>query len=1028
MGFPRCRILRLCFCVLAFYILQFPCLAEQNSAHHDPVLLQTQPNYIVVPGPLRSFLRMAGISQEVSAEEVLPMLARNLSLYGYSGGNQKEYLVLLDRYVHLARDIQHLADGDGMLRIKGCGDATPLLNALGYKLQKDCGHRNTALITANAERAFLTIDSGFPLTRLEEALQKDAAFEYDFPANRVPILLAEQDWVSASKGKRTPNDTLLDVLLHDQDLDRLYSAMAKYDMETQIALSKSPGLKHLMAVAPVIDLYGAELCVSSGHVIVPGSEKAWEELVGESPASPGRFVANLLSKDGGWVAAYFDTLSRLNQKQQVHFTEGNRLKRFYGVYRSTAVRSDASKGVYPRNGDLLILLSSLRWQPDGDVSIPGDVATWDQIFSQMAKSREIRPWLGRGREWNTSGRLLESLIASSNLRTESGPVQVFLMLSTIDAARQPERQLSAETEKLIAHRFAQFSHWFQIFAEFPALDDEAVKNFVAAADKIDGISNTSLRANALGSFQADIGLWQILARQHQIPETQLNSSWLSLVQPFLTVGSSVQVFDAARTGLQATLHAAAGTSSLSQDQIVDLLAGPVHQDRDSQRVHADLANRIRAVLDDQRLASLDSLFGLFDGLAEIPRGSNVGSSLLPLAESLREFEMPRPIFSGNERSAWAPIIYTSRHAELQVRTDLTRVLKSPASPAQIDAARGQLTPFLRDTLVGLNYAYYEPPGAEVLHNNPLFVRSHDFTSVSVEGVVDIWDVPRLVGVGVTAGGGAYLLGSLADLPYALATTEEDFIVPKNVQALIWREVVPNLIVGATLPRWWTVSQNELHIAALYQRAGEELIKAADHDEELRSHLIGILSDRLTPVRLERVSTALQHNKTQEIITAMPPAELFYLAFAFREQYPDQAKRSGPAGQELDDVCMRDPSDSSWARLSADFGMPHPSFMFTSSSALLNMKSISTFGGNAGRIFAESWDSNNLYWARIADELKYPPVELNLLVPELTRSMITNIFASNTDDWPALLRALHETGEEFRKGKIPLQEAAISSAE
>ena len=26
-------------------------------------------------------------------------------------------------------------------------------------------------------------------------------------------------------------------------------------------------------------------------------------------------------------------------------------------------------------------------------------------------------------------------------------------------------------------------------------------------------------------------------------------------------------------------------------------------------------------------------------------------------------------------------------------------------------ARGQLAPFLRDTLVGLNYAYYEPPAA-----------------------------------------------------------------------------------------------------------------------------------------------------------------------------------------------------------------------------------------------------------------------------------------------------------------------------
>jgi hypothetical protein len=35
-------------------------------------------------------------------------------------------------------------------------------------------------------------------------------------------------------------------------------------------------------------------------------------------------------------------------------------------------------------------------------------------------------------------------------------------------------------------------------------------------------------------------------------------------------------------------------------------------------------------------------------------------------------------------------------------------------------------------------------------------------------------------------------------------------------------------------------------------------------------------------------------------------------------------------------------------------------------------------------------------------------------------MVSNIFASNIDDWPALLRALEETGDEFRHGKIAVQ--------
>jgi hypothetical protein len=38
---------------------------------------------------------------------------------------------------------------------------------------------------------------------------------------------------------------------------------------------------------------------------------------------------------------------------------------------------------------------------------------------------------------------------------------------------------------------------------------------------------------------------------------------------------------------------------------------------------------------------------------------------------------------------------------------------------------------LRDALVGLNYAYYEPPNAQILHINPLFVRSHDFLGITL---------------------------------------------------------------------------------------------------------------------------------------------------------------------------------------------------------------------------------------------------------------------------------------------------------
>ena len=1001
--------------------------SDKSASPSDQGSISTAPNFITIPGPLRSFLRMAGMSQQVTPDEVLPTLARNLSLYGYDQGKEKEYLLLVNRYVRQAREIQRFAEADGSIHIKGCDDSGELLNTLGYRLQHACGHRDSVLMTANAERAFLTIDSGFPLTQLEQALQKNQPFNYQFPSTTVPIIFKEQDWVTAlNKTDRRSYGNLLDVLLHDQDMDRLYAAISRFDAETRDTLNQSSGLSRLTPLAAVIDLYGSQIRIKSGQVVVPGhAEKAWEELVGETPHMPAAFVTHLLAKDSGWLAAYFDVLSRLTPAEQAHFVEGNRLKRFYAAYRSTAMHSEAFRGVYPRNADLLILLASLKWKPDGDFEIPGGLSVWNEILTQMARSREMRAWLGRSHTWETSGQLLETLVASSNYRSFTGPLPIFLLLSAMNSGRAPDKQLSAQTEELVAHRYAQFNRWFAIFAEFPALDDAAVAAFVNAADKVDGISNTTLRANALGALQADIGVWQILARQRQIPEDQLNSSFHGVVQPFLSVTDSIKLFDAARSSLRASLQAATGNPNLNQDQMIDLLAGPVRNDRDSQQVHHDLSERIHAVLDDQRLASLDTLSGLYDGMLEMEHGAASGSSLLPLAEDLHEFEMPRPIFTGGEKSSWSPAVYTSRHAELQVRTDLTKVLKASPTPAQLEAARAQLTPFLRDTLVGLNYAYYEPPGAEVLHNNPLFVRSHDFTSISVQGLDEIWGSPQLVGVGATAGGGAYLLGSLEDLPYALASVEQDFIVPKNVQALIWREVVPDLLVSATVPRWWNVTPHELHFAALYQRTGEEILTAASHNPDLRARVIDILSNRMTPVQLEHLERTLQNQADVPVMLAeTPPTDVFNLAVEFRRKYPDQVAAYGPAGRELQELTQKYPADANLQKLSTDFGVVHS--IWTNSSGFDNVRPIPTFGGTAGRVFAESWDSNNLYWARLADEMGYSPVELNLLVPELTRTMIANIFASNIDDWPALLRAMEETGKQFRQGKITLQAATTIS--
>jgi hypothetical protein len=81
---------------------------------------------------------------------------------------------------------------------------------------------------------------------------------------------------------------------------------------------------------------------------------------------------------------------------------------------------------------------------------------------------------------------------------------------------------------------------------------------------------------------------------------------------------------------------------------------------------------------------------------------------------------------------------------------------------------------------------------------------------------------------------------------------------------------------------------------------------------------------------------------------------------------------------------------------------------------------------SSRLFGESWESGNLYWARLADDMGYSPAMLNRLVPDLTRQLVSKIFATDLEDWPAVLRAMHETGDQLKKSRAGEATAASSA--
>jgi hypothetical protein len=320
--------------------------------------------------------------------------------------------------------------------------------------------------------------------------------------------------------------------------------------------------------------------------------------------------------------------------------------------------------------------------------------------------------------------------------------------------------------------------------------------------------------------------------------------------------------------------------------------------------------------------------------------------------------------------------------------------------------RGQLAPFLRDTLVGFNYIHYAPPGAQILRTNPLFVRSHDF--IGAENAQMLWKEASVYGSGWPESAGGRLDGSLAGLPYALASAEQNFLIPSKEQALIWGDLVPQMMVTAVVPRWWNVSALQLHWVNTQLAYAESLFADAAMSGARREQLETALERYASPGRVTKVGDLLAAGEVHKALEQVPPSELYLTAVRLA-----QSDNESPLAAALRRMASEHADQVSPAAISRNFGSPKPTLANSYLPQLLDLRTFPTLMGYSSRILAESWESNLLYYGALADEIHAAPTELNFLVPEWTEQTVQTIFATHLEDWPALLRSLRSVGDHVR---------------
>ncbi len=968
--------------------------------------------YVEIPGPLPSFSRMAAISSDAQPDDVLPSLARNVVTNGFQATHsnealeQTEYLKLVHRYISQARELEKLAGAGKTIKIETCDSPTAgdLLRILGFRMRGGCGSE-VVLETVNATRAFLTTDSGFPIPALEQALRTNRPFVYDYQPARVPVLFGADYWLSA-KEKETSD--FIDVMLSDPALCRLYLGISKLDRDTAEEFRKNIPMPRLKAYAHVLDFFGGLFEMRDGKAVVPGAPRTvavWGELAGASPDQGAAFFEKLLGKDDGWLASYFDALARINGPVRDYLTEPARLQRFYLAIRGKVTSPGPARPVFRSNADMMLLTTRLWMEPNGKPHIPGSLQVWKDLFTSHPQGKYDAKLTRAAVAWKEPDDVLEALFGLTRKAVENEPLKIFMALSDLDRYRS--KPLAPETVDLLARNYRLYGGQYAIFNETAALSDKSIAQFMDTAEAVGHFKDSMLRADTLGTMQSLVGLWQIFSRQGSLPDSKADETFAGLLAPFADVRDDRMLFDAGRNGVKLLLSATGSKADgPPQERVIDLLAGAA--DPTDVESHTQMVQEMVRILEAQHIVSLDDIFELANHFDSLSGGAKLNTALINrVSARIAEIPLSRASLSAVEKNALAFGYWTDKHIDAEHKANFRAAVEKASGDKSRDP-RGMLAPFLRDTLVAYNYIHYAPPGAQVLYTNPLFVRSHDF--LGMQGSNRMWRGTEVYGSGWPSNGGGRLVGSLAGLPYALAEAEQNFLVPDQTQALIWGDLVPQIMLSAVIPRWWNVTPSQLHWVALHMRFAESLLAESALDPALRQKVLHILSAQAPPARVAQVAALLETGSVTAALTKVTPSELFVLASRMDE---DPQSAPSPLLADMRRLAAESPQQINYQAISAAFGTPKPTLANSYRPELLNLRTFPTLMGYSSRILAESWESNALYWAELADETSVRPSQLNVRIPEWTERLVEHIFASHLEDWPALLHSLRTVGDDVR---------------
>jgi hypothetical protein len=481
-----------------------------------------------VPGGVAQLLRVAGLDPGTPRSLGLSRLVRSL----YSSADNvdpvgdrrrsrvSEYLQTLSAYERARAALP--ADGISLAQTSISKNALDdYAEAAGGRIERE-GKRAMFLLgmeDREVRRRGWLAEAGLDVASIAAELNAGRRAGAILTADEVPSPLSEVTWRNLLNVKAGPAGVVTSAILADRRAALLLLGLSSVDAGARSFLNSRPDvLERIYGTDRVGTLAssGRSLRMSEGRLEVPGGADAvplWENLIDESVARPERFLLNLLEKDDGRAAAFYDALAQLEGPRQA-FALGagvagitERLDRFRAFYEATqpaSVRANPverpfGRSVYEAAHVLALTRFGANGQPQGPV--------WRTLWDKAMASTEIPERPGdEVRDIETGGildaaDLIELVcIESTNLRRQRA--ELWFFAQRVFVHPRPADMPGV----LVALRGFRLFGTLVLTIERMGVTDPAVyAKAVVRAQSMTGRSG-SAGANALALFQGSIAI------------------------------------------------------------------------------------------------------------------------------------------------------------------------------------------------------------------------------------------------------------------------------------------------------------------------------------------------------------------------------------------------------------------------------------------------------------------------------------------------------------------------------------------